>query len=48
MLEASWAASPAQALRMEVDAQAEVLGLPNQMEAVFAQLQKRDPKFSDG
>jgi enoyl-CoA hydratase/carnithine racemase len=47
MLEASWAASPAQALRMEVDAQAEVLGLPNQMEAVFAQLQKRDPKFSD-
>jgi enoyl-CoA hydratase/carnithine racemase len=48
MFETSWAASPADALRMEVDAQAEVLGLPNQMEALFAQLQKREPNFTDG
>lgn len=48
MLEASWAVAPSDALRMEVDAQASVLGLPNQMEAVFAQLQKRDPNFKDG
>jgi enoyl-CoA hydratase/carnithine racemase len=48
MFEAAWNTAPAETLRLEVDAQAEVLGMPNQMEAVFAQLQKRDPNFNDG
>lgn len=42
----SWLASRAEALRVEAELQSEVIGQPNQMEAVFARMQKRPPKFS--
>ena len=45
LLERVWNASPAEALRLEAELQAEVIGGTNQMEAVFANLQKRKPAF---
>lgn len=39
--------SRADALRLETDLQRELLGSPNQMEAVQANMAKRDPDFAD-
>lgn len=39
--------SRADALRLETDLQRELLGSPNQMEAVQANMMKRDPDFQD-
>lgn len=47
LLERAWAVPPAEALRLEAEIQAGVLGHPNQTEAVQANLQKRSPLFSD-
>ncbi|CAN0103182.1 MAG: enoyl-CoA hydratase [Mameliella sp.] len=42
----SWLMDRAAALRLEADLQAEVIGQPNQLEAVFARIQKRAPNFN--
>jgi enoyl-CoA hydratase/carnithine racemase len=41
----AWLASRADALRLEAELQAEVIGRPNQIEAVMARMQKRAPVF---
>ena len=45
LLEEAWVAAPADGLRLEAMLQAEVIGKPNQMEAVMAEMQKRKPEF---
>lgn len=45
LLERGWAAAPADALRLEAELQAEILGMANQQEAVKANLEKRPPVF---
>lgn len=45
LLDRSWFASTAEGLRLEAALQSEVLGKPNQIEAVMANLAKRPPKF---
>ena len=47
LLERSWTAAPADALRMEAEIQASVIGGANQREAVRANLEKRKPVFAD-
>lgn len=42
----TWHASRPDALRLEAELQAQVIGQPNQLEAVFARIQKRKPRFS--
>jgi len=46
LLEQAWLMNPADGLRLEAALQAEILAMPNQLEAVAANLQKREPKFS--
>ncbi|WP_120501187.1 crotonase/enoyl-CoA hydratase family protein [Roseovarius sp. EL26] len=41
----SWTAQAVETLRLEAELQTELLGSPNQMEAIFANLQKRAPNF---
>lgn len=41
----AWLASRAEALRLEAALQAEVIGRPNQVEAIMARVQKREPRF---
>lgn len=41
----SWQMARSEALRLEAQLQSEVIGQPNQMEAVFARMQKRAPTF---
>ena len=41
----AWNAPAAEGLRLEAELQAEVIGMPNQLEAVMANLQKRRPAF---
>jgi len=43
----AWQISEAEALRLEASLQLPLMGSPNQMEAVAANLQKRDPVFED-
>lgn len=45
LVDQAWQLDRAQALRLEAELQAEVIGQPNQLEAVFARIQKRAPKF---
>ena len=45
MIEETWTMAPANALRREAELQAEIIGLPNQIEAVMANMQKRAPVF---
>ena len=45
LLNEAWTASRAQALRLEAELQAQVIGQPNQIEAVMATMQKRAPQF---
>jgi enoyl-CoA hydratase/carnithine racemase len=47
LLESAWRAGPAQGLIIEETLQRELMGGPNQIEAVMANFEKRDPKFSD-
>lgn len=46
LLTKAWNAGAAEGLRLEAELQAEVLGKPNQVEAVMANLQKRKPIFN--
>lgn len=45
LMNESWTASAEESLRLEAQLQTELLGTPNQMEAIFANLQKRAPNF---
>lgn len=45
LLESSWLASPADGLRLEAELQAGIIGMPNQKEAVRAEMEKRTPNF---
>lgn len=46
LLNETWTAGRAEALRLEAVLQSEVIGQPNQIEAVMAQMQKRAPRFT--
>lgn len=46
LLNATWTASRADALRLEAELQAQVIGHPNQIEAIMAVMQKRAPSFT--
>jgi enoyl-CoA hydratase/carnithine racemase len=48
LLQESWQGSVADGLRLEEDLQRKLIGRPNQVEAVKANLEKRAPKFRDG
>ena len=43
----AWTTTPQQGLGLEADLQRTLLGTPNQMEAVMANMQRRDPEFED-
>lgn len=45
LIDEAWHMDRTAALRLEAELQAEVIGQPNQLEAVFARLQKRAPQF---
>lgn len=45
LVEESWGAEPSAALALEAALQAELMGGANQIEAVMANMQKRDPEF---
>jgi enoyl-CoA hydratase/carnithine racemase len=47
LLDAAPVVSPDEGLRLEAEIQKTVIGKPNQIEAVMANLEKRDPKFED-
>ena len=47
VLRTTWDSSPEEGLRLEERLQTSLIGSPNQVEAVRANLEKRDPKFSD-
>lgn len=47
VLRTTWDSSPEEGLRLEERLQTTLIGSPNQVEAVRANLEKRDPKFSD-
>lgn len=45
LVDAAWSADPAM-LALEAELQAQIMGAPNQMEAVMGQMQKRAPRFT--
>ncbi len=45
LVEQGWALPPGEGLRLEAEIQAPIIGAPNQVEAVMANLQRRAPKF---
>lgn len=45
LINESWQMAQADALKLEAQLQAEVIGQPNQMEAVFARMHERAPSF---
>lgn len=47
LIHEAWRMEPGDALALEARLQGELLGSPNQIEAVTANLEKRTPKFSD-
>ena len=47
LLESSWRADPGTGLRLESSLQATLIGSPNQVEAIKANFERRDPKFAD-
>jgi enoyl-CoA hydratase/carnithine racemase len=47
LLEESWHADPATGLGLEASLQSELIGSPNQLEAVKANFEERPPKFAD-
>jgi len=46
LVDQGWTLPPAEGLRLEAEIQAPIIGGPNQIEAVMANLQKRAPKFT--
>ena len=47
LLEGAWSGDVAEGLRLEEELQRSLLGRPNQVEAVRANLERRPPKFRD-
>jgi len=47
LFDSAWGLSEADALRLEARLQLEILGKPNQVEAVMANIEARDPRFTD-
>jgi enoyl-CoA hydratase/carnithine racemase len=47
LLESTWRAGPAKGLIIEETLQREIIATPNQIEAIMAVFENRDPKFSD-
>ena len=47
LLNQAWHGSDEAGLELEAELQKTLLGKPNQVEAVMANMQKRDPKFRD-
>ena len=47
LLESAWRAGPAKGLIIEETLQREIIATPNQIEAIMAVFENRDPKFSD-
>ncbi|MEW6187464.1 MAG: hypothetical protein AB1585_17170 [Thermodesulfobacteriota bacterium] len=47
LLNASRLVSVAEGLKMEVELQRSIIGQPNQVEAVKANLENREPRFDD-
>ncbi|WP_028314575.1 crotonase/enoyl-CoA hydratase family protein [Desulfatibacillum aliphaticivorans] len=47
LLESAWRAGAAKGMLIEESLQREIIATPNQIEAVMAEFEKRDPKFSD-
>lgn len=45
LLNETWTGDACETMRREAELQAEIIGQPNQMEAVFANFQKREPNF---
>jgi enoyl-CoA hydratase/carnithine racemase len=45
LLESSWNASAEQGLALEAELQGEIIFMPNQIEAVMANMEKREPVF---
>lgn len=45
LVEETWAAAPGAGLKLEAELQAPIIGSPNQIEAVMANVQKRKPNF---
>jgi enoyl-CoA hydratase/carnithine racemase len=46
LVEQTWTAPPGAGLRVEAELQADLIGSPNQIEAVMAGMAKRAPRFS--
>ena len=46
LVDQSWSAAPGRGLKMEAEAQVELIGSPNQVETVMAVMQKRQPKYT--
>ncbi len=47
VLDANWLAPVGDVLKLEADEQIKLIASPNQMEALMARMQKREPKFKD-
>jgi len=47
LIENAWHQSPSEAMRLEAELQQQIIGKPNQLEAVMANMQKRPAKFSN-
>ncbi len=45
LVEETWSAAPGAGLKLEAELQAKIIASPNQIEAVMANVQKRDPAF---
>ncbi len=46
LVDQAWTMAPGEGLRLEAELQASIIGAPNQIEAVMANMQKRAPNFS--
>lgn len=46
LVEQAWGMAPGEGLRLEARLQADIIGAPNQIEMVMANMQKRSPRFS--
>lgn len=47
LIERAWKLSPQEAMKLEAELQQKIIGKPNQMEAVMANMQNRTPKYSN-
>lgn len=46
LVEQTWSAPPGEGLKLEAEIQSRIIGYPNQVEAVMANIQKRAPNYS--